>query len=243
MNSRVHPTFKTHYRVTNWPEYERGLVQRGDVTVWLSSEAIDAWRAQPTSKRGAQPKFSDLAIETALTLRLVFHLPLRQTEGFVRSVFGLMDIALEAPDHTTLSRRAKQLRVDLRRVRRAEPTHLVIDSSGLSIVGEGEWSAAKHGGSSRRGWKKLHLGVDATGAILAQILTDSVGDDASNGLDLIDRVDGDVGSITADAAYDTVAMYEAGGRRGARVVSHLRGRQPSRGAGLGRVLEIARSDA
>ncbi len=73
MNSRVHPTFKTRYRVTNWPEYDRALVQRGDVTVWLSSGAIDAWRAQPTGKRGAQPKFSDLAIETALTLCSASH--------------------------------------------------------------------------------------------------------------------------------------------------------------------------
>ncbi len=147
MNSRVHPSFKTRYRVTNWPEYERGLVQRGDVTVWLSGEAIGAWHAQRSGKRGAQPKFSDLAIETALVLRLVFHLPLRQTEGFVRSLFALMDVALAVPDHTTLSRRGHRLRVDLRRIRRREPVHLVIDSSGLSIVGEGEWSAAKHGGS------------------------------------------------------------------------------------------------
>jgi hypothetical protein len=147
----------------------------------------------------------------------------------VRSLFGLMDVALEVPDQTTLSRRSKQLRVDLRRVRRAERIHLVIDSSGLSIVGQGEWATAKHGGSSRRGWKKLHLGVDANGEILAQVLTDSVGDDPSNGLDLIDRVDGDVGSITADAAYDTVAMYDAGARRGARVII-----PPSRTASVSR---------
>ncbi len=229
MNSRVHPSFKTRYRVTNWPEYDRGLVQRGDVTVWLSSDAIDAWHGHRTGKRGAQPKFSDLAIETALTLRLVFHLPLRQAEGFVRSLFALMDVELDVPDHTTLSRRATRLRIDLRRVRRAERIHLVIDSSGLSIVGEGEWSAAKHGGSGRRGWKKLDLGVDANGEILAHVLTDSVGDDATNGLDLIDRVDGDVGSITADAAYDTVAIYDAWRCRGARVII-----PPSRTASVSR---------
>ena len=89
MKSLVHPKYKTRYRVTNWREYERGLVQRGDMTVWLSPEAIEAWKAKPSGRRGAQPKFSDLAIETALTLRLVFHLPLRQAEGFLRSLFRL----------------------------------------------------------------------------------------------------------------------------------------------------------
>ncbi len=97
MKSRIHPNYKTKYHVTNWAEYERGLVQRGDLTVWLSNDAINTWRAQPTGKRGAQPKFSDLAIETALTLRLVFHLPLRQAEGFLRSMLSLLDVDLEAP--------------------------------------------------------------------------------------------------------------------------------------------------
>ena len=97
MNARVHSKYKTKYRVTNWAEYERGLVQRGEITVWLSNDAIDTWCAQPTGKRGAQPKSSDLAIETALTLRLVFYLPLPQAEGFRRSVLSLLDVALEAP--------------------------------------------------------------------------------------------------------------------------------------------------
>ncbi len=85
MKSRVDPKYKTRYRVTNWREYERGLVRRGDVTAWLSSEALGAWKAKPSGRRGAQPRFSNLAIETALPLRLVFHLPLRQTEGFLRN--------------------------------------------------------------------------------------------------------------------------------------------------------------
>ena len=159
MKSRIHPTYKTKYRVTNWREYERGLVQRGDVTVWLSQEAIDAWEAAPTGRRGAQPKFSGLAIETALTLRLVFNLPLRQTEGFLCSLFRMMGVDLEAPDHTTLSRRSADLNVPLARRARNEPIDLIIDSSGLAVVGEGEWAAAKHGGNGRRGWKKLHVGA------------------------------------------------------------------------------------
>ena len=95
MKSRVHPKYKTRYRMANWREYEQGLLQRGNVTVWLSPGALKAWNAKPTGRRGAQPKFSDLAIETALTMRLVFHLPLRQAEGFLGSLFKLMGVSLE----------------------------------------------------------------------------------------------------------------------------------------------------
>jgi hypothetical protein len=93
--------------VSNWPEYDRALVQRGDVTLWISDDAVVAWKPAPTGRRGAQKKYSDHAIETALTLRLRFKLPLRQAEGFLRSVLSLMALDLEAPDHTTLSRRSK----------------------------------------------------------------------------------------------------------------------------------------
>ena len=138
MKSRVYPTYKTKYRVGNWPEYERALVQRGDVTLWLSADARDAWRASPSGQPGGQQRFSDLAIKATLTLRLVFRLPLRQAEGFVRSVLSSMDAALEAPDHTTLSRRSRHLDVGLHRVPAKGPIHLIVDSTGLSIVGEGE---------------------------------------------------------------------------------------------------------
>ena len=218
MNSRVHPKYKTKYRVTNWSEYERGLVQRGDVTVWLSRDAIAAWSPAPNGRRGGQRKYSDLAIETALTLRLVFHLPLRQTEGFLNSVIWLMDVELVAPDHTTLSRRSQGIDVSLRRMTTGEPIHLVIDSTGLSIVGQGEWAAAKHGGKGKRGWKKLHLGVDRSGAIVVQLLTDGTADDAKTGLELIEAVEGDITRVVADAAYDTVAVYDAAGARGAEVI-------------------------
>ncbi len=109
MKSRVHPKYKTKYRVSNWAEYDRALVQRGEITLWISEDAIASWKPAPSGRRGAQRKFSDHAIETALTLRLVFKLPLRQAEGFLRSVLSLMDIDLEAPDHTTLSRRSQRL--------------------------------------------------------------------------------------------------------------------------------------
>ena len=129
-----------------------------------------------------------------------------------------MGIELSAPDHTTLSRRGQLLDLTLRRVPTDEGVHLIVDSTGLSIVGEGEWAAAKHGRRGKRGWKKLHVGVDRSGVIVAQALTDAQADDATTGITLIDAVEGDLASVTADAAYDTVAFYDAAGARGANVV-------------------------
>jgi IS5 family transposase len=218
MKSKVHPRYKTKYRVANWPAYERALVQRGDVTLWLAPEAIAGWEPSQSGTRGGQRKYSDVAIEAALTLRLLFHLPLRQTEGFVNSLFAMMSIDLSAPDHTTLSRRSQHLTARLRPVPTGQPLHLIIDSTGLSMVGEGEWAAAKHGGRGTRGWKKLHLGVDAAGAIRAHALTEATVADATTALELLEAVDGGLASVTGDAAYDTVALYEAAGDRGATVV-------------------------
>ncbi|MFT5154758.1 MAG: hypothetical protein ACI841_004766, partial [Planctomycetota bacterium] len=229
MNSRVHPNFKTKYRVTNWANYDRALVQRGDITLWITPEAINAWSAKPVAGRGAPRRYSDLAIETALTLRLVFRLPLRQAEGFLRSLLDLMDLSLEAPDHTTISRRSKDLKMKFEPVNSKRGVHLIIDSTGLSIVGEGEWAAAKHGNRGRRGWRKLHIGVDRRGRIHAQMLTDSSGDDASTGLKIIKKTRSKLSSVTGDAAYDTVAIYKKAGSRGARVVI-----PPSKSASISR---------
>ncbi|MFT5477313.1 MAG: IS5 family transposase [Planctomycetota bacterium] len=218
MNLRLHPKFKTRYRVTNWVDYDHALVQRGDITLWITSAAIKAWTPKSSGQRGAPRKYSDLAIETALTLRLVFRLPLRMAEGFLRSLLAMMDLTLEAPDHTTLSRRGKGLRVELGLVSSKKPIHLIIDSTGLSIVGEGEWAAAKHGKRAKRSWRKLHIGVDPRGQIHARVLTDSSGDDASTGLEIMEAVKGKLSNVTGDAAYDTVAIYDAAGARGAKVV-------------------------
>ena len=158
MNSRVHPKYKTKYRVGNRVEYDRALVQRGDITPWLAADAIAAWKPAPSGRRGGKRKFSDHAIETALMLRIVFRLPLRQAEGFLRSVLSLMDTDLEAPDHTTLSRRSQRFDLALSSTPANEPIHLIFDSTRLSIVGEGEWASVKYGGRGRRAWKKLHLG-------------------------------------------------------------------------------------
>ena len=102
---RRHKFPTARYRVTNWPDYDAALVRRGELTVWLTEEAIASWYAPATGERGGQPIYSAIAIETALTLRLVFHQPLRQTEGLLRSIAALLGIDIAIPDHTTLSRR------------------------------------------------------------------------------------------------------------------------------------------
>jgi hypothetical protein len=195
----VHPKFKTKYHVRNWPEYERSLVQRGDVTIWMSPAAVAGWKAERMGRPGGQPKYSAAAIETALTLRLIFHLPLRQAEGFLSSVFAMMGLTLSTPDYTTLCRRGQSLNIRLRRVSTTEPIHLVIDSTGLTMMGEGEWTIAKHGGHGKRRWRKLHLGVDARGVIVAQALTGDDVPDATTGLDLINAVDSSIEKVTADS--------------------------------------------
>jgi Transposase DDE domain len=148
-----HHIRKQKRRLTNWPAYEAGLRQRGDLTVWFSEEAVAAWRAEPRTSRGGQPWYSPLAILPALTLRAVFRLALRQTEGLIGSVIRLLGLDLPVPDHTTLSRRADGL--DVPRPRSgsgAEAVHLLVDSTGLKRGGAGEWLIEKHGTRTRRSW-------------------------------------------------------------------------------------------
>ena len=131
--SRRHKIPKARYRVTNWPEYDAAPVKRGSLTVWMTEEAIAAWQAPATGKRGGQPIYSAIAVETSLALRLVFHQPLRQTEGLLRSIVDALEINIPIPDHTTLSRRGGGLTILPKRVDRAEPLHLLVDSTGLKI--------------------------------------------------------------------------------------------------------------
>ena len=208
--SRRHKIPKARYRVTNWPDYEAALVRRGSLTVWFTEGAVAAWHAPPTGERGGQPLYSAIAIETGLALRLVFHQPLRQTEGLLRSIANVLKVDIRVPDHTTLSRRGGGLTVLPRRVGPGEPLHLLVASTGLKIYGEGEWLDQKHGLRSRRRWRKLHLGVDAdTHEVVAVELTpDDVGD-VSEVPELLDQIEADVASLTADGAYDGAAVYAA----------------------------------
>jgi hypothetical protein len=207
--ARRHRIPRQRHRVTNWAGYDAGLRQRGSLTVWFTDAAITAWRAEPRTTPGGQPHYSALAIATALTLRAVFRLALRQTEGLIGSILRLLGLELAVPDHTTLSRRAETLEVPRPRPG-GEPVHLLVDSTGLRLSGPGEWLVEKHGTKKRRSWRKLHLGVDAgTGRIEAVELTGHATDDGSRVGPLLDRVAGLVASFTGDGAYDREDVYGA----------------------------------
>jgi transposase len=219
---------KSQYRIRNLPEYEAGLRNRGDLTVWLSDAALDAWQAPASGRPGGQRAYSDLAIGAALTIRMVFHPHLRQTEGFLRSLADLLGLGLPIPDHTTLSRRLKKLyNLRFRRLVTDEPIHLLIDTTGLRVhVGH------LRKPPKRRVWRKLHLAVNAeTGEVLAAELTNRRTADCARVPGLLDQIDDRVASLMADGAYDAGAVYEAvqGKGRGHRVTVLI---PPGRGAQL-----------
>ena len=203
------PRRKAVYHIRNWKEYDRALVERGSLTMWVSDEVQQAWRYRGPAQRGAQFEYSDQAIECALTVREVFQLSQRATEGFLRSLFQLLEVDLPVPDHTTLSRRGQTLTVRLPKRARGI-LHLVMDSSGLKVYGEGEWKVRQHGYSQRRTWRKIHLTVDAgSSEIQATVLTENSTHDAEVAADLLAQVERPAASVGADGAYDRATVYAA----------------------------------
>jgi hypothetical protein len=201
---------KPRYRVTNWPEYDAALRRRGSLTVWITDAAIAGWRADPRTSPGGQPLYSALAITTALTLRAVFNLALRQTEGLIGSVIALLGLDLMVPDHSTMSRRSRTLEMPPLRRSGTGPLHLLVDSTGLKLGGAGEWLVETHGTSRRRSWRKLHIGVDAeSGEIVAIELTSKDIDAAARTGALLDQITDPLASFTADDVYDQDRVYEA----------------------------------
>src|ERR1700745_1993749 len=188
--ARRHHIPKQRYRVTNWAAYDAGLRGRGSLTIWFTEAAIATWRAAPRTSRGGQPRYSALAITTALTLRAVFRLALRQTEGLIGSIIALLGLDLAIPDHSTLSRRAEILVLPRLRPDTA-PVHLLVDSTGLRLCGPGEWLVEKHAARTRRSWRKLHIGVDAdTGQIIDAELSRKDVDDGSQVGPLLEQIAG-----------------------------------------------------
>ena len=204
-----HPKYKTAYRVKNWPEYDKSLRNRGDVTVWFSHDAVEAWTPQKNGKRDGQPVYSNIAIETSLSLRLVFRLPLRQTEGFIGSLLRLMSLDLPCPDHTTLSRRNRTVDVQRNIDRLPDgPVCFIVDSTGLKICGQGEWHSRKYGEKRYKRWKKLHIAVDKNGWIMASKVTEGAEQDPSQVPDLLDQVDREIDCFIGDGIYDREPVYD-----------------------------------
>lgn len=200
---------KRLYRVRNWPEYEKALVQRGSLTIWLSDDFEKVWLYAGEKQRGSQFEYSEQAIEIMLTIKEVFHLSNRSVEGFVRSVFAMLNLYLPVPDHTTLSKRGKSFKVSLPRNSQG-PMNLVLDSTGLKIYGEGEWKVRKHGYSKHRTWRKLHVGANPdNGEIQVAVLTGNNTSDDAVVKEMLVQIEQTLLSCAADGAYDKRKVYDA----------------------------------
>jgi hypothetical protein len=198
------------HRIRNWPDYSAGLKQRGSLTFWISSDVLENWEVkEKTGQPGATCTYTNQAIVTMVSLKSVFGLPGRALCGFVESIFQLMGVSLSVPDHTTVSRRLQGLEVTLPIVPKEGKRHVVIDSTGIKVYGEGEWKARQHGVSKRRTWRKLHLAVDeATGEILSAVVTDNSCHDSEVLGELLDEIAEPISQVDADGAYDTAYCYD-----------------------------------
>ena len=198
------------YRTTNWSAYNAALTKRGSLLIWLDKEM--AWHAPHEGRPGRPPVFSDAAIQFCLSIKVLFKLPLRQTAGMVASLLRLAGLDWPVPDFSTLCRRQKTLKVQIPYRRAGGPLNLLVDSTGIKFLGDGEWQARKHGVQGRRQWRKVHLAMDtATSDIRAVEFTPSREGDSPVLPDLLDQIpdDEDIGTVTADGAYDTRRCHSA----------------------------------
>lgn len=189
---RRHKMIRQKIKVMNWAAYNESLRRRGDLTVWVSEDAVCLWSASRRTSRGSQPKYSDLAITLCLTLRVVYGLALRQTQGLICSVALLMGLEIAVSDFSTLSRRYKGMALPStnRPTANGKPIRLVVDSTGLQVFGAGEWLENKHNVKlKRRRRRKLHLGLDLANGDIAfsNLTTDDAGDPTALP-DLLDQV-------------------------------------------------------
>lgn len=197
---------KKKYKVRNWKEYDKSLIKRGALDVYIEKSVLDNWYAKPNGKRGAQLVYSDDAIRLTLQFGKVFSQRLRQTEGLAKSIFRLMNIDLNIPDHSTLSRRIGKIKIILPKNQK-EKVILLADSSGLKVYGEGEWKVRKHGYTKRRTWRKIHLAITPDGEIRAAELTDNNIADCDTTEDLINQEKADIDAFFGDGGYDTRKVY------------------------------------
>lgn len=202
-------TGKVKYKPRSWSDYNKSLIQRGNLCLWFNDEVIAHWLAPKCSKRGTPRQYSDLAITTLLELKYLLNLSFRATQGFIQSLFKLLDIDLPVPDYSTLSRRLRQLKVELNVPQPMKPLSLAIDSSGLKVYGEGEWKVRIHGHTKRRTWRKFHLGIDTSKQLIhaVTVTTNDFKDSEVFG-DTVAQVKSPIKDILGDGAYDSKNCYE-----------------------------------
>ncbi|WP_426977333.1 IS5-like element ISAha1 family transposase [Acinetobacter johnsonii] len=192
------------YRTTNWSSYNSALINRGNLSIWFDPKT--QWYAQPKGKHGRNQTYSDTAIQCCLMIKSLFHLSLRMVTGFVQSLIHLCRLDWTAPDYSTICRRQKHIDIAINYHKSSNGLQLLVDSTGLKFLGEGEWKRKKHQPEYRRQWRKLHIGIDAeTLQIRAiQLTTNNVSDSQVLG-DLLDQIpqDEQMDSVYTDGAYDT----------------------------------------
>jgi IS5 family transposase len=219
------------YRSRNWQEYNRSLVARGSLTLWIDQAVLDGWlNHERHGGRGASNTYSDTAILAALTLKVVYGLPLRATQGLLASLLRLMGVGhLRVPDYSTLCRRQQTLEVALPRPMSGQALHIVVDSTGCKIYGEGEWKVRQHGVSKRRTWRKLHVAVDeASGQVVAAVLTTNDVADGAVLAALLEQVGEPIKQLSGDGSYDQRPCYETLRQRQAAQGQELRVTIPPR---------------
>ena len=212
---------KKTYRVRNWSKYNRALKNRGAITIWFSEEVISQWyETERSGKRGRPMEYKDVAIECGLTLKAVFKLPFRATEGLMISLMKLLKLEIKVPDYSLLCKRQKFMSVALKSGVSGEKIDLVVDTTGLKVYGEGEWKVRQHGWLKHRLWRKLHIGVNAlTHEIEAMDLTDLGVQDCEGFSRLLKRIQKPLNSGIGDGAYDRFSCYEEAQERGFKMIT------------------------
>lgn len=210
---------KRTYRIRNWKQYNKSLVERGSITFWINEKVLEDWQKRPeNNKQKGRPRiYGNLLIRTALIIKNIYHLKFRSTEGFLISVAKLNRVNAGVPDYTTICKRQKTVKLTEATIIKAKKAkHIVVDTTGLKFFGEGEWKVRKHGYSKKRGWRKLHLAVDVESQnIEVSRLTDNDTHDCQCIEALIQGIAGKIGQITGDGAYDKYSGYKAAHDRGA----------------------------
>jgi IS5 family transposase len=213
---------ETKYRIRNWAEYNKSLVQRGSITLWFSEESISKWHEAGKKNSKGRPRiYSDDAILCALLIRVVYHLPLRALQGFLCSLILLMGLKLFSPSYSQICRRARELHKELKKLSSGHPCDIVFDSTGLKVYGEGEWKVRQHGVSKRRTWRKLHIGIDPKSSeiILGELTSNGTGSgDAEVARRLVRNAPKGTKKVFGDGAYDDLELRQEIEKLGAEAI-------------------------
>ena len=200
------------YKVKNWSEYNRSLKKRGSITLWLSEDVRDQWYYRGKKQQGGQFKYSAPCIEACCIIRKVYHLALRQTQGLIESIIGILQLEMDVPDYTIICRRSKKLKIKsllTKGFNKGEHLHIVMDSTGLKVYGEGEWKVRQHGYSKHRTWRKIHIALNPEdGMIHAAEMTTNGVDDASMVKPVLEKIKGQVKKFGGDGGYDKTKVYD-----------------------------------